>query len=172
MTYDYSTYKLASASSVMSATNWNNFWAKVRTDVNNLFEAMLNWSSGSGSFQKSMTIPEQTADTGNTLTATEWNAVVQALEDDIDAAARIVAGEVGSNPYPANPNLGNNLNTISALDSKASGGTVTQTEWNNLVDAAQACIESILDAINQSQDTAEEELSKWHFGEAMPIRLS
>ncbi|MBR1448828.1 MAG: hypothetical protein IJ588_08820 [Prevotella sp.] len=172
MTYDYSVYKLASASSVMSATNWNNFWAKVRTDVNGLFQAMQNWTQGSGSYQKSMTIPEQAVATGNTLTATGWNAVVQALEDDIDAAARIVAGEVGNNPYPVNPNLGSNLNTISALGSKASGGTVTQTEWNNLVDAAQACIETISVAIDDSLDTAEEELSKWHFGEAMPIRLS
>lgn len=157
MAVDYSAYKLATASSVMSASNWNAFWALNLANGVGINPGYLYNIAVAHSLDAKDTVPDASVSAdGSALEATKWNAIIQWLLEMADEYSTEVCHPVYVIQLDdAIDALGN-----SAAYNKSSGDSITTTIWNTLLDH----IKAIVDIIALSEDV-------WTFGSAMPIVL-
>lgn len=144
---NYSSYKVAQSNGNFTAAIWNGFFSAVGEYYSEIAQS-YSFATAMG-----LTVDVKVNfSNGDTLSASEWNTTMdvlhtalQAIYDDADEADNTIQGKIDA---------------ISALKGKASGATISNQVWNDLVQNVQ----DILTYVVSTQS--------WKFGQAMPIVLS
>lgn len=156
---NYSSYKLAQANGNFTAAIWNGFFSALQGDIDQLVqhptvvraEAVFSSENVTGA---------TTHQDGQKLEASEWNTVIGNLGYIFGDLKDVMAtGDVA---------VGEKMTVIDTLGSKQAGNSISNTNWNTLVQNAEDCINSI----KSDFDAQQADYAAWKFGNAMPIVLS